>query len=278
MRFLVTSDRSDNSLRVFPHAAVLAKAAGAELLIVQVLQPRLDVAKELDTDLARASQTVAARWKEELQQMAAARGLETEVCVAIQGQRERTDDAILRTAHEEGAALIAMDTKGSGRIRHALMGSVASGVVGKSDLPVMLTRDGVEEPRVEGRYRLVVTNDGSSAALDVVRQMNAVLAQVRPEVVLLRGHQVLDAGTLFPELDAVAREFPDGVSVTPRIESLEGEKTAARLILDVAKDVGANAIAMSTHGHSARRHLFAGSVTMAVLGSSPVPVIVVRAV
>ena len=143
---------------------------------------------------------------------------------------------------------------------------------------VLRAEDDIEEPRGEGRYRLVLTNDGSSAALAVVRQMNAVLAQVRPEVVLLRGHQVLDAGTLFPELDAVAREFPHGVSVTPRIESLEGEKTAARLILDVAKDVGANAIAMSTHGHSARRHLFAGSVTMAVLGSSPVPVIVARAV
>jgi nucleotide-binding universal stress UspA family protein len=146
MRFLVTTDRSDHSLRALPHAARLARAAGADLLLAQVLQPRLDVAGELDTDLARASERVAARWREELAHMVSTQRLEADVCVAIQGQRERTDDAILRTAHEEGAALIAMDTKGSGRIRHALAGSVATGVVGKSDVPVMLTREGMEDP------------------------------------------------------------------------------------------------------------------------------------
>ncbi|MEX0784112.1 MAG: universal stress protein [Dehalococcoidia bacterium] len=277
MRFLVATDRSDHSLRAFPHAAALAKVANAGLVLVQVFNPRLDASKELDTSLSRASERVAGRWKEELEQLARARGLDAEVRVAIQGQRERTDDAIVRIGQEEGAALIAMDTRGSGRIRHALVGSVATGVVNKSPLPVMLTRAGMAEPVAGGRYRILVTNDGSPAALDVIREMQAMLAEVRPEVVLLRGHEVVDAGTLFAELDAVAREFPEGVDVTPRLESLGGQKKAADLIVEVAREVGANAIAMSTHGHSARRHLFAGSVTMDVLGSSPVPVIVGRA-
>jgi nucleotide-binding universal stress UspA family protein len=122
-----------------------------------------------------------------------------------------------------------------------------------------------------------VINDGSAQSLEVVRLLRPVLEAARPEVIVLRGHQVLDGGALLPEMDAVAREFPEGVKITPRVDSLEGQKDAAELIVAVAKEAGANAIAMSTHGHSARRHLFAGSVTMGVLGSSPVPVIVGRA-
>jgi nucleotide-binding universal stress UspA family protein len=47
-------------------------------------------------------------------------------------------------------------------------------------------------------------------------------------------------------------------------------------ILEKARDLDADAIAMSTHGQGARKHAIMGSTAMSVLGRSSVPVIVAR--
>ena len=48
-------------------------------------------------------------------------------------------------------------------------------------------------------------------------------------------------------------------------------------IMEVADEARCDAIAMSTHGASARHHVLMGSVAMSVLGRSHLPLIVVRA-
>lgn len=278
MRFLVTTDRSEHSLRVFPHVAALARAAGAELSLLQVLDPRMDAANELDVSLAAACERVAARWKTELEALVRARGLDASVQVAIKGQRESLPDTVVRVAGELEAVLIAMDTRGANRLRHALVGSVASGVVGQSRPPVLLTRAGMREPAAGATYRLLVTNDGSTAALDVIAALRPVLAQLKPDVVLVRAHELPagDSANIEEELHAVAAQFPVDVPVTLRVVPLGGRRTASDAILALADEAGADSIAMSTQGHSARRHLVAGSVALDVLGRAPIPVILAR--
>ena len=51
---------------------------------------------------------------------------------------------------------------------------------------------------------------------------------------------------------------------------------AAQVILQAAKSMGADLIAMSTHGRSGLSHLLLGSVTEEVLRRSPVPVLVIK--
>jgi nucleotide-binding universal stress UspA family protein len=48
-------------------------------------------------------------------------------------------------------------------------------------------------------------------------------------------------------------------------------------IMEVAAEVGAHAIAMATHGTSARHNVLMGSVAMSILGRSRLPLIVARA-
>lgn len=82
-------------------------------------------------------------------------------------------------------------------------------------------------------------------------------------------------------LDAVSH-YLDGVAADLRSEGFEAEPhvlqaggfTPAELIIEIAEDVGADLIAMSTHGrHGLEKALF-GSVATAVLRNSPVPVLV----
>jgi nucleotide-binding universal stress UspA family protein len=65
------------------------------------------------------------------------------------------------------------------------------------------------------------------------------------------------------DVDLATRDIPRG----------GGVDTA---ILEKARDLDADAIAMSTHGQGARKHAIMGSTAMATLGRSPVPVIVAR--
>ena len=48
------------------------------------------------------------------------------------------------------------------------------------------------------------------------------------------------------------------------------------IVIEMARDVGANALAMSTHGHAARRHVLVCSFAAACLGRSPLPVVLAR--
>ncbi|HEY1231126.1 MAG TPA: universal stress protein [Ramlibacter sp.] len=52
----------------------------------------------------------------------------------------RPADEIVNVARQEGAHMVVMGTHGYGMIGRALMGSVAQGVVARSDVPVLLVR------------------------------------------------------------------------------------------------------------------------------------------
>ncbi len=68
MKFLVTTDGSGRSLQALPHAVRLARVAGADLLLVRVLDPLLDCGASRAPSLAEATAEVASKWMDELQQ------------------------------------------------------------------------------------------------------------------------------------------------------------------------------------------------------------------
>lgn len=65
----------------------------------------------------------------------------------------------------------------------------------------------------------------------------------------------------------------DGYDASTRV-MVAGGFTAAERIIEIAGEVGADLIAMSTHGRSGLEKALFGSVASAVLRNSPVPVLV----
>lgn len=65
----------------------------------------------------------------------------------------------------------------------------------------------------------------------------------------------------------------EGFDVASRV-MVAGGFTAAERIIEIASEVGADLIAMSTHGRSGLEKALFGSVASAVLRNSPVPVLV----
>jgi nucleotide-binding universal stress UspA family protein len=143
--------------------------------------------------------------------------------------------------------------------------------------------------------KILVPLDGSLLAEVALGPATALARRTDAEVILLRVpalERILitvrgSTGVLWPDqalehsrqeaqlyLDARARALrDDGVNV--QSEVLEGD--IASVIIDRAEALGADLIALSTHGYSGVTRWMLGSVTAKVLRSTALPVLVVRA-
>ena len=282
MRVLVTTDGSERSLRALPHAAALARATGSQLTLLRILDPRLDLGDQPGLHVEDAVKTATAEWQSALEATVAKAGTDGNVLVFRAARGEDTWETIVRAADELGAALIAMDSRGVGAFRHALFGSVALDVVGHTELPVMVTGPNIQPPAPRDGYRILVTSDGSPASLAVVRALGPLLETGSVDVTLLRlcwpagpDHSAADCSAQLKEL---RRGLPDLGRVNEEVRELMLIDGAAPAIISVAEELGASALAVATHGHSAAYHLFGGSTALGIVSQSPIPVILCRSI
>lgn len=283
MKLLVTTDGSERSRCILPHAARLARAYDAEMVLLRVLDPRSDAAGVVAPGLAEAVGEVRARWEAELRGLLADAGVSGEAMVVERRWGEGVPAAIHRAADETGAALVAIASRGAGALRHAVLGSVALDVVARADLPVMTLGGCPPAPGREGPYRLLVTTDGSPASRSVIAGMAPLLVPARLQVTLLevailrvQETEPQAKARVLPGLQALRSELPGWLDIDFRVPVVPPGAGIDTAIIEAAVAVGADAIAMATHGYSARRHLVAGSTALGVVRLAPVPVILVR--
>jgi universal stress protein A len=135
---IVTTDLSDYSMRALPYAVGLAERFDAELKVVSVNEPVLQV-----SDVAWVSPMVAAtdderavEIKRHLDMMITdqvPRGVRAEAKVLF----GNPVDAIVDYARDTNADLIVACTHGRGGLSHVLMGSTAEALVRHSPCPVL---------------------------------------------------------------------------------------------------------------------------------------------
>ncbi len=283
MNLLVTADGSERSLCILPHAARLASALGARVHLARVLDPRADAAGVVAERLAQAVASVRTAWEADLRAALERAGVDGDVHVIERRWGEDVPRAIHRAADELGAALVAIHTRGAGAIRHAVFGSVAMGVVATADLPVMTLSGCPPVPTGPGPYHLLVTTDGSPDSRSVLPGIAPLLLPGRVRVTLLEVAVLRAQETeaeakarALPGLEALRSRIPAGVEVAYHIPVVPPGAGIDTAIIDAARELAADAVASATHGHSARRHLVAGSTALGVVRLAPVPVILVK--
>lgn len=202
--------------------------------------------------------------------------------VGVLFKGESTADAILRCAEEQGGQMIVMDSRGHSTLRHALLGSVTMGVLAGSDIPVMVTGPEVAPPRAADGYRIVAASDGSKASEDILLALGPFLARVLVNLLAVYVPRLGDAGerreveACYDKLTDLQRQIPQpsrGQTIVRRAADLERPET---VVIETVRELGVNALAMSTHGHSAQHHFLLGSFAAACLARAPVPVILAR--
>ena len=140
---LVPVDFSDKAGRLLSVAQEEARLRGAGLYLLHVIEPAAEVAGfETDPEMMRlrigedleAEQRIEVVRLNELAEEVRGRGVDCDAGVTM----GLPADEILTAAKERDAGLVVMGSHGHGALYHLFTGSVVTGVLKKTDRPVMV--------------------------------------------------------------------------------------------------------------------------------------------
>lgn len=289
---LVATDFSENAHGAIAWAAEVARIHGARLEMFHALQaPPVAITPEivpLPAEFYERDREHATKLLTDKADELRATGLTVETSLRSGAAAE----AIVEEAAREDVDLVVVGARGTTALERLFLGSVAAHVVRDATCPVLAVppeQVGAHRPI----HRLLVPTDFSDDAQRAVEAAVTILGPVADtkKVTLLHVWSIpTGAGLGWPaagiepdlagfveaarrQLEESAKPLRDaGYDVDTK--ELEGEP--AHVIDEEARAVGADLIAMGTHGHSGLRRLFFGSVAERVLPAAPCPVLTVR--
>ena len=210
-------------------------------------------------------------------------------------------DTLATHAVDSGADLVVMTTHGRGGLSRLWLGSVAEGVVREATVPVLLVRPdetpgGSAAGAVAPQHfrRVLVPLDGSAFAEAILDPAIDVVSK-EGECALVSVLEPITAIAV-PSLASVVPPPPDNsesraIQVGDYLESVAASlrargltigtrviihTQASRAILEHAREIGADVVALATHGRAGLRRLFLGSVADKVLRGAETPVLLYR--
>ena len=135
-KILLATDGSQEAHLAATTAAELAKSTGSELHVVHVGELRPTFLAQTELEPAQLEREARELLDEQLRRVEGAGGTVEEAHLRL----GRADEEIVDLAHSMDAGMIVMGSRGRGRIRRALMGSVSDSVVRHAPCPVTIVR------------------------------------------------------------------------------------------------------------------------------------------
>jgi nucleotide-binding universal stress UspA family protein len=140
-RILVATDGSREAALAVTTAADLAKSTDSELHLVHVGEMPLVYHPERHAYRAQYEEheREAQQWLEA--QLERIEGADATLLAQAHLRMGRADEEIVELAHSIEAGLIVMGSRGQGRLRRALLGSVSESVIRHAHCPVTIVRE-----------------------------------------------------------------------------------------------------------------------------------------
>ena len=289
---LVPLDGSPLAERALPFAARLCRASGGRLVLVRAT---LDLRAPLlapsaaepiiKQQLSAAEQATAAL--NAVAERLRAEGLTVQTHVAA----DVPEELIAKAADSSHADLIVLSTHGRSGLGRWVYGSVADHVVRTAQVPVLVVPpSSIPEWPTNRKLRCLVPLDGSDRSAAVLGPAKALAATLDAELLLLQVVEPPSAAfvTAYPTIpldteaelaratqylqDVAAELRAQGRTVT--VQAVLGNPSV--LIAQTAREQGADALLMATHGRSGLARFALGSVATGTLQRATVPVLLVR--
>jgi nucleotide-binding universal stress UspA family protein len=284
---LVATDFSPDSHAAIDWATSLARAHRAKLVLAHSVMTATPPAPEFVSLDPPFREQLRADASERLDAIAAglrANGLATEIALTD----APVATGLIELAHRCRADVLVAGTRGRTGWKRVVLGSVSARLVRKARCPVVTVH--AEHAHRHGPVRtILVPTDFSDDALVAahaasrlfgeagdahrlvllhVYRYPLVLTEGSTPVLSRSGEEVVASARR--EMLALAERFcRDGIEVDARVD----EGLPPRVILDQAQQIGADLIAMGTHGRSGLDRLLLGSTAERVLSSAPCPVL-----
>ena len=279
-KILVPLDGSEVAEQAIPYVERLTQKLKSEVILITVC---------LSGDpLERALTEYIERRAEKIQSLGVnARSL------CIEGD---SATSIIDFAEKNKVGLIVISTHGKTGISHWPLGSIASKVVQRSNIPVFLVRSSQPEkaPADNELDKILVTLDGSQFSEAIIPHVEKLAKSMNSEVTLLR---VIESAKL-PQLAAYSDREKYEKDFMAKMEReaeryLDKKRTAleskgvkvnsvfltgkpVETILQYSEEKSANLVALTTHGFSGISKWAYGSVASKIIEGSPKPILLVR--
>ena len=134
-KILVPTDFSQNALKAIGYAAEIAKKSGATIFLLHVIEPTLNMATmQADSSGKKVVKARTAKLNLSLKSIA---DVYPDIKVIPYLTGSAVIPSILEYAEKEMIDMIIMGTKGATGLKKLFMGSVAAGVIGKTNIPVL---------------------------------------------------------------------------------------------------------------------------------------------
>ena len=286
---LVATDFSSSADAAIDWGAELARARGGRVVLVHAVDLHGPLTDFLPSppDLEEHFQGAAVERLEELAAALRARGVaevETRLEIGVASQ------AVTQAAEAVAPDLLVQGSRGLTGVAHLLLGSTAQRIVQHAPCPVLTVHPEDRDSHRELRHILVPT-DFSHDAEGAARTAQSLLAAAGARLTLLHAYHLpveytaygtIPTGLPFQQDVAAVAEEKLAAAAAPlqrdglRVETSAREGYPPEVIVEAARELGADLIAMGTHGRTGLRHLLLGSNAERVVGNAPCPVLTVR--
>ena len=146
---VVPLDSSERAEKILPHLEALADIKKAKVILVHVIEPTVfapspaasphniaALTPQAYTDQIEAMRTAAREYLSKIQSLLRTKTIEAEILIETGPASER----IVHIAEERNADLIALASHGRTGLYRVFFGSVAAGVLHRSETPLLLVR------------------------------------------------------------------------------------------------------------------------------------------
>jgi nucleotide-binding universal stress UspA family protein len=278
---LATDDSGDAELAATT-AVSLAKSTSSEVHVVHVWRPVPSVHFDalIRQEMRREAQAIL---DEQVKKIEGVGGTVAEAHL----REGSASEEIVALAAEIGVGLVAVGSRGRGRIRRALMGSVSDAVVRHAHCPVMVVR---WKP-VAFPAKVLLATDGSEEATVAAQIVTDLGKKTGSEVHVVHVGEIpithypdrFGYRALYEEHEREARQLLEtqvesikAAAATVAQEHLRMGKADEEVVV-LAEELGADLIAMGGRGLGGVKRALMGSVSDSVVRHAHCPVLVVRA-
>ena len=176
-------------------------------------------------------------------------------------------------AQKHDADLIVMGSHGASGLKEFFIGSNTERVVRNSDIPVLVIKN---EHKALPFSTVVFATDFDIEDVDAYRKARAFFDKYETRMVLLYVNLPNENFRSSQEVESMIAAFlqeADGNLDNSENVAYQADYTVEQGVLHFANKIGANAIAISTHGRKGISHFFAGSIGEDIANHADMPVI-----
>ncbi|MGA3166899.1 MAG: universal stress protein [Terriglobia bacterium] len=274
-RILCPVDFSEQSAAALRVAGGMAKAVGAELIILHVQHVEAPV-----YFTAAQAQTLKAQFRRNVR---AAKHHANEFCNEYLSEPVKHSvmvlegdpvSAILKAQKDLSADLVAMGTHGRGGLAHVRLGSISESVLRQAEVPILTVGPRTKYTPALGSIRRVLCPVNYSPLAQTTLEHAAALA-ARTGAELIVAHIEENPGGKDEQgaLEQLCNWVPANIRARCAVKEVVKQGRAAEQIVAEAKKSRADLLVMGAQPRSLLGASFFGSTTELVIRSSPCPVL-----